>query len=678
MKLKTRYYSFFLVILKNYKWSTLLQSLVMFLIFPVILILELTSYDRLNTSVEKVGSDLINYFLYSDAEAGIYCFTSRGYGALYISLVIGMIAGVFALYYLHNSQQVTFYHSLPISRKRFISIKFFAATISYVVPLVCANIIYLLVVFSHGLGSLTIVKNLMIFLFYNLIMYWIGYFASAIGMLLSTKLFMGVLESIIFIIYTPVLAYVLSILVELSYDTIYVTSGSWLGNFQFIADISPIFYIRNIQWNAISDVFKMIGVVVILWLIQKFLITIRPSEAAGKAIIYRGFARIIKWGLAFQISLSTGLIFYAVAYSSLNWLYFGAIFGLITSYIVIQLSYDVAFKELLKEWIQILVLAIGSIGVLSIFIFDVFEFDTYIPEYESIKNINIEFNIGSSYSNIIEDGLYEAQMGKDEATYQFMRLIIESANSVAEGTEATFTDISTQSNNKAVFSNNTITIYVEYELENGSLVIREYKPYLADVREGLKSLWGNEEFLNAMYPIRIQNTNYVHDVSIDCTYNEELLNMYYSFDDEIVKQQGFIAAYQKDMEEIGVSEIVNEVPIGTVSYIYDYKEENNISITSKWFRFSIYPSYTNTLNFLSSEGIELNEGWDLDEIERVVVTSSAGEVVYEEETEIAEVMENVVWTPLTTIFNITDPSRSVSIYLKGENYPIESNLFLIK
>ncbi|MFI3170889.1 MAG: DUF6449 domain-containing protein [Eubacteriales bacterium] len=656
MKSKRKSTSFFLELLGTQKWLMLVTALISIIVYPVPFMMTLESYDNQYYS-ETITQYIKSYFLWNGSDAGFYRFSNLGYTTLYISIVVGVVFGVIAFSYLHNRAQVGLYHSLPIKRERLLHVKLGVATITYFLPLFGANLMILLVASIREVLSGEFIMKLMILLGYNVLMFWMGYFVAAIAMLLTGRVIVGILGSAVFMFYAPAVTTIVNVMISQSFQTfVSVESGFGFVTFNRLYRVSPILYLRMVEWNAIKYLLLTIGINITLWAIHLWLMKKRPSEAAGKAMAYHLAGEIIKVMIVVVISIGSGLLFLSISYGSNTWLYFGTVFGLIVGYIVMQLFYGIDFRSLFKQKIQLLILFITMLTVVISFDYDLFGYDSYIPDYSEISDINIEIDELNNYGlEILKYGEYDAHMDVNEETYALMEHIIEQSMLAYEDTSI---------NHKEYTS-----IYVEYKLNNGRIVRREYNPYLVDVVEEIKILWENEEYLNIIHPIRVMDLTTIDNIEMKYSY-ESVQNAEFTqtlFNGDTVKQQQFATYYQEDMLEITAADIINEQPLAIVSIRYN--QTPGTSWDYNWYECAIYPSCLRSIAYLESEGVILRDSWGVEEVQSIDIRdySSVDNIVTSTD-EIEEIFPTMIQESLTNIFCETDDSKYAYVELEGGDY----------
>lgn len=665
MKLKINSPSFFRELLRNQKWFMLVTTVITFLMYPVALIMELIRYEERGIIGSSLLTNMERYLsYYGDFSYGL---SSYSVTILFITIAIGVAAGILSFGYLHNKVQAGLYHSIPVRREELLWDKFIVFLISYVLPLILANIVFVIILVTRGLYTTIIMQQLLVLLYYHIMMFIIAYCVAAIAMLLTGKIMVGILGACVLIGYCPVLAVTLSGYVNQFFYHYHAEGHAIWGSFEILARISPFTFVEIIEINCLWQVGLVLLVAIILWFIHLKLMLIRPIEAAGQSMAYHKVGCVIQGALLFLGTIGFGIFIYEIFYNKVPYLYLGAIFGCICIYIITQFLYGVEIRNLFKK--NKMFLTIGSISILLILTVqcDRIGYNTWLPDYDQIVDINLECTEKQAYSTLIlEEGLYEAHMGKDETTYALVETIIESSqNNYAE---------------KNNYLEETIYIYVEYQLESGRIVRREYYPALDEVKEALKYLWSKEEFLNVAYPIRIQDASLGNNVKFDTMVNSTM-DTASAFSDNEELEKLFLEAYQKDALEIDRT-IVEEIPIGSFSYYLQGTEFNDYYLAY------IYPSFTYTLAFLEEQNITMYyeilpedvasiEIYNLEENSETVETALIEDdsLYYTDISSIEILLKELVPNELETIFMELEESKYAYVNLE-DGSSIYYNFFI--
>ncbi len=656
MKSTTNTISFLKENLRNQRWIMLIMSLITFILYPVWLIMTLTQYEGNNYALTDIMLNLEKYFILNLDT--VQTLSSFGSEVLFASLLLGSISGIIAFSYLHNKRQVALYHSIPIKRKDLLVIKYIVSIVNYMVPLFIANVLFVIILATRGYLTSGMIIQLVFMFYYHFMLFNLGYFLAAIAMLLTGKIFIGTLGTLVFLGYAPILAITLQTYVSGFYYHYYTKSYSFWGEFAWLAQLSPLVLITRLEAYKVMPMVIMLIVTILLVALHFFLMEIRPSEVAGQSMAYSKVGKVIQGALLFLCTLGLAIFAYEAFYRNILYLYLGGIFAGIVSYIILQLLYGVEFKKLFQQ--KFIFIAITCISMLLVLAFqqDLFGYNSWIPNYDKIVDINIEFTEADQYStSYVEEGLYDAHMGKDEETYALVDEMITSSNN-------------TYLNN---YPTAVSPIYVEYKMENGNVIKRCYYPSTEEVSESLKYLWTNEEFLNIMYPIRTQDPSLVTYINYEVM-KDEMYETLEPFDDDQEMMVAFMEAYQKDTLEINQSTI-EEAPIGEFYYRLQGP------VFSDVYRVFIYPSYENTLTFLEENDLSLYYDLDAEDVSYIRIYETKEEL-YEEEVSYSEddalvykdthsievLLDELIYIDLITMFTEVDDSKYAKVNFADGSY----------
>lgn len=660
MKSKIKSTSFWDEIMKGHKWTILVMSLLMFILYPITLLINFEGYTGYSYSETQILEWLRNYFVYEDTYMNVFCFSYLGYVYLYLTLALGAALGVAAFSYLHNRTKVGLFHSIPVTRHKIIVTKISTATVTFVLPLLVSMLMYLAIICTRSYFTWQLLGRMGIFFAYNLLFFWMGYLLAAIAMLLTGKVLIGVFGALTFGFYMPVVAMILTGMVELFLFTFKISYNDIWGPFRWIMQVSPVYFLQTIAWDSLYYVLVTIGILMVLWGIHCFLMRIRPMETAERAMSYTTIGDIIKVAIVVPSSFGIGLLFYGITYSSILWFYFGTIFGFMVTYLVMQFLYGVEIRDVLKQKKQILLIASIIFVCVTIFANDIFGYDSYQPDYEDIEDINIVFEEPYEYnSDIMNLGLMEVHMGKSEETYDFVsNLISEAKEYVTSDSDADWDELR--------------TFDVEYILENGKVVQRSYTVELDnEMVEGMKHLWTNEEFLDVRYPIRVFDVKNIGSIYIDECYDYDLCYDML-FESDRASQVEFIEAYKADMLAFD-SDNLGEFPLASGSFYLNMQAQRlgdgSYYTYQGYFTFTIYPSSTNTLEFLESKGYSLKLGWELEDVESIKVEDIIdGNITYFTEEDIQVLLEELVSYRLIDSFCKVEEGRTAEVNMKEDYY----------
>ncbi len=578
---------------RNQRWFLVVMTLVLFAIGPANT-LRKVGYDH-KFSEEKYF--LERYSRIYIQESGML--TSETYMFMLVSLFAGVLISVMSYSYLHYHNQVSFYYSVPLKRTHIFDCKVVASFLSFGIPMIIMMLLNSAVLFSQGVLTKYNAVGIIIVIFLNLISFALGYYIAAISMLLTGRILIGVLGTGVFVGYFPMVVSVITGYCSMFFNS-YVSLGTVPNNaWRYIFNLSPVGLFASFEWNSIPCYIVAILAVIVLMAVARYLVIIRPSEAAEKPVAYKKVADVIKVAISIPVGLLLGIFLAGTTSRPTVWFYLGILFGVIVMYVLMQLFYSVELKKMFQQKIQIIAMIVATLVIGSIFFFDIFGYDTYIPDYDNISDINVCFSDVYGYSFTYMEEKEEFNMGKNEEMYLFVQDVVNSSKACSDSDD--YTD--------------TTFINIDYKLNNGTVISRAYQPRVDDIEESAEVLWENDVFLDLNYPIRNLEVEAVSYIYFTSQYFE---SKEVDFGVSKTENTEFLLALQQDYMEMDGLDIMKENPLASINYeimeddyAYNYGGAN------------IYPNCTNAITYLQSKGIDLTEEIQASDVKELYIVESA-------------------------------------------------------
>jgi ABC-2 type transport system permease protein len=375
------------------------------------------------------------------------------------------------------------------------------------------------------------------------------------------------------------------------------------------------------------------------------------------------------------LSLGGGALLFNITHNSDGWLIFGIVFALIVSHAVIEIIYQFDIRGILRNKRQLLIcgLAVGVIA--SCFRFDLFRFDSYLPEEDEIQSMAV--SISGIESNIeyfeMVDGKYRRYV---DSAYQLKNMKL---TDFTDAYELTKIGISTRKNTENKYAaGGSYTYYVKYNLKNGKSVYRQYRLSTSETYQQLKKIYASNDFKEGHYPLLHWDTSKIGKVSV--RYFSEIINHKvfgmdgtesYSLALPGTEKQEFLSTYMEELKTLTLDEVKDNEPLA--SLIFEY---NTYDVRSYY----IYPSFTKTLELLKKYGFDTSKKVNPEEIRRISVTDYSPkyeqvtvngiistsrakdnyvEETYSDQEQIAQIMPNLI---------SRDYFYDISTLIEGEEY----------
>jgi hypothetical protein len=304
--------------LRSYWWIAVICSVVYGFAGPVFTMLKLDSISGANDPLSAS-----EFFLETQMSQMVRWFCIEGFMPLYFSaVVLAAVIGCVMFFYLQQKKQVNFYHSQPITRTRLFWNQYIVGLVLNIVPLVIMTVVMFVIVVGYGLGSILnigmIVWHVMQMVLFLLAGYSIAVFAGQIAGTMATHMTLNAVLHFC----VPVGAYIVNMMYSLFFATYNGASlieeslkfSPLCAVFQYFSSVhyTPDSFVMNISPMESGMIAVLVWMTILLSGLAWALYQKRPSEAAGKAMVYPSSEPVLKAYLMFVVSITAGLVFQSV------------------------------------------------------------------------------------------------------------------------------------------------------------------------------------------------------------------------------------------------------------------------------------------------------------------------------------------------------------------------------
>lgn len=592
---------------KRRNWVFWIQFLSFFCVYPGVLLLGLngikTSYLNPEKSIERM-----NEFTY-------VMLNINGWSSMLIA-GLAVLAGIQAFSYLHNKQQVNFYHSQPVSRNRRFLVIWFNGIVSFLVSYVVNIILAVAVAGSFGCMSATIAALLPKAILGHFLLFLSVYHVAILAVMLTGHTLVSLIGVIILLFYEWGARALYYAYASLFFDTYgYDESVKMLHTL-----LSPIITFFTYQFGKNSSIyslsggytysetmFGMAGLALFFGLISWLLYRVRPSESHGKSIAFSKVKEPLKILLLLLIGTCGGLFIYMVSGDSVALGIAGVVFAVLIGHAVIQLIYEVDFRAIRKSLPSMFVSVILAVFIFIAFRWDVFGYDDKIPDQNKVESVAL--NLSTNYwdsRRVLPDGteVNSERYWKTEMEITDLDLVYRLLDS-----RISFEEHMENVQNSQNQTPDSCVVEVVFKLNNGKTSSRRL--YI-DYRNNLDVL--NEIFHLREYQVnsnQLMEENFAEDFHIFQAEYENGL-MYYKVPDKTVKQ--VLEAYTADMNSVDLADLCNSIPVGRLT-VGGIGIQNREFINEWWV--TIYPEFTRTTALLAQEGIPVQASINQDYLDRI-------------------------------------------------------------
>ena len=649
--------------LRRRLWTLILASLVFFGTFIVAFTMVIqnyvgrfsrASYGYTNAQfIEKVSANLCEDFY------GLWPWF------MLVAIVGAVICGMNGFAYLHSRKQMDFYHGLPVKREMIFSVRLVNGVLIYAVPYLAGLLYTYLLCSIYGVMTWDIFFCSLFMFMLHLMGYSIMYLGVILAMMLTGKPVIAFFGICVINLYAPAL-YALGVTLR---ETFFVTSyGGSVDIETAIAAtrwFSPASYYGGLVFDVFEEesikgfwiqillfvLFAAVLSALNLWLYKK-----RASEKADTAMAFKITEPVIRVMISIPVGIMAGLLFYAIQYdygwsTAIFWLVFGGLLGGFLCHGVMEALYNGDIKKCLSHKVQMAVTMVIAAVVPLAFLFDIFGFDSYLPEKKDIKNMAVisnELRFGGSY--------YEKDGWVSPVTYALEHMEIEEFDAMYE-LAAVLTEDAGKNRVDRFFgySNYYVTsadVYyaggaekmnytdfiIRYTLQDGSEVIRTYEYNYYAVLDLLEQIYNNKEYKKIAHPAfsLLETGNTI--VSLECYAPTSGVSMKLERNAKAI-----LEAYTEDVLAMSFEDLKTSAPIGelTIHFLVDEGGNSYEDAGS----FLVYPEMNHTLALLKEQGVNLQSINEANHIETITISYSgtlnelkslAGMEVSEEEVDYYE------------------------------------------
>ncbi|MDO4482189.1 MAG: DUF6449 domain-containing protein [Bacillota bacterium] len=399
-----------------------------------------------------------------------------------LTLVVPVFAALLIYRYMQQQSSAAIVHALPYSRKQLFHSSFISGIILCLAPVVVTGIIFMLtsiiggpvteLIFDPSTGfeeyNVFSIKAILIWTgiicLMNTVVFTIALFSAV---LTGSTLIQGILSLVLIFIFPVIIAMTNSLAAEMLYG---YSSPGWIQT--MCGYTSPIIGMA-MQPGPGSYICYGCAALVI-YVISYYLYKNRNMERASDTLIFDISKPVVKYVLTYA-----GMCCFALFLKSLydgegkGIIYIGAAAGALVAYVAVDMLIQkrIRIKGFAKGFV---IYAAAAVVFFGLFAFDIFGYESRIPDIDDIKGISI---------GGITDGLYI----ESACEGGFDRCLIEDPEVIAE-VQKMHRDIIEEKENFFPNLNRYYTKYsgtethsylesyvtLKYELKNGKTVNREY------------------------------------------------------------------------------------------------------------------------------------------------------------------------------------------------------------
>ncbi|MBR5376091.1 MAG: hypothetical protein IK139_02315 [Lachnospiraceae bacterium] len=601
---------------KRRLWSIALSILANFFALPVFAALCMSIYEQ------RLIEELTNLADVREA----FLNTVAGGGNIPVLLAAGALAlinGLNGMAYLHSRTKTDLYFGLPVKREVIFNSAFLNGIFFFAIPYVIMMAVTAVFGYARSYFVLSSIPTVLFGMLYVLVMYIAMYTIVVLAALICGNTVVSIFMSVIMMFYVP-----LCYLTLTGYCSMFLTNyyhkddHAWrflspaMAYIWFCLQKADNYYSQpkvDLISAAVSVMVVMAVFTVLVYLLSVLLVRKRPAEAATKAVAFRGLKPVIKILLMIVGTMLFALLMAEVSSGErFGWIIFGYVVGILLIQAVCEIVYEFDFKACLKHPVSFIFGAAVTAGIMTVLLFDLCGYDSYIPDRSSIKSTAVccyNLETGIEYTDD-ETGYY---ITTDDHRLDHMFLDNKNTDDVIKLAEDGVRFAKRVHQNQLRYINeggngtpeseqfeerDYANFVIAFRLNNGHTVYRNYYVDLTQEEQmkALGNIMETKEYKEGVYDdlldIDKKEMSQMHVTSGIGYRNLKL--------DDAGKEE-FLDYYRMDLMDQDFDSMKNEMPCCVVVATDTEKKEWMYEGREK--RFYIYPSYERCMRFLADRDI---------------------------------------------------------------------------
>lgn len=647
---------------KRRLWVWVLSALLYVLALPVFTALTINSITRKMTEMrEYYEAAVVMQVLHErllNAMRG--CF-APSIILLLMTASIALVSAIQGFSFLYSRKKMDFYMGMPVKRKKRFFVVWLNGILLYVLPYLLGLGISLQIAALNGAVDGTVLRSAAVGFVANLCAYLGIYHMVIVAVMLTGNVIITFFGVLVFCVYE----FVLRILIS-GYQQVFFRYYSSYG-IESIPMLSPFTMYMKLGENfsytnalSVKYVLCLLGFALVMGLLSYVCYLKRPAEAAGKAMTFPVTRPVIKVLLTVPAALlAGGVTFDAVDFDpqssmqGIGWVIFFMTLAVALGSGLIQVIYEFDIRGAIHKKYHILISGGITAMIFLIYQFDLFGYDSYIPEQDQIESVafvpdDYELSYGTHFDEAT--GRY---LSKEEYADRYMELDkIEEIRELAARSMKEYgkmkaaiqkINVLEEDQEEQWWSYTTLI----YRLKNGRKVSRALWVNVEDERtqELLDSIIGSGEFKEGFWMCASDRINRLLE---DSRYEVKPVygNQIYSEGLTREETKEFLGIYQKELEKASFTDIRSCVPTGmlTISFSEAIKGSDYLNAYGKIAKSTrswdicqnIYPFCEESIAYLKECGCYMEGQLKLEDVAEIQVVNRNTEIAKELQKQLEE------------------------------------------
>jgi len=588
--------------LRQRLWTIVLAAIVFVLPVPIYIAMEISSSMGF-------GSGTIYNFAVRLASP----MDAQSVWLILVTCAGALICAVSGFGYLFSKKKVDFFHSLPVKRETLFAVRYINGVLIYLVPYLAMVLVSILIMTFTGNMSAVVFPIVL----KGLAVHLAGYLALYTTFILCVT-FVGNIVVFFAVSGWTFGITAVTLLVYFWFEEQFFRTYSYMGD--VLADrlhslrfLCPAyFYVSTIERYAQVGglLLQELAFVAVMIAITLYVYKARPSDGAGKAIAFPILKPVIRVSVEVLAGALVGMMFHEAAdnrYGVPGWMVFGVILGVVLSHILIQSIFHFDIRKCFAGKWSMGVCGVVTIAFVLIMRYDVFGYDKYLPKEKQLESVAVELRSFDGYRNTFRydgslmnytDELNDMKLTDMDAVYPYLKSLIADNEAYWEQREQGI-------------SPDSVFVNVAYRLENGKTVYREY--HANGIREELFTpVFESREYKEAHYcDIYTVPESMLKGITVNCAM--DVLDMSLS----AAERTEFMSILRRELSAQTLREKLTTLPVALLNLtaVEERVQYDSDGMPMDWgynyrSELPIYPSFTETLNFLKERGFEPDAAYE--------------------------------------------------------------------
>lgn len=412
---------------------------------------------------------------------------------------LGILIAVQGFSYLYDRKKVDMYHSVPVPAKRRFAVIYVNGLLMYVIPTLFGILIAALMAATQGSLTGRGMAECGLAAVLNLLYFLVVYHTGILAVMLTGNVVITGFATVILLGIAYVAQEMLLVLRSNFFDTAsaFFKGSSSAGS--VIVEYDSKIYLLKVT-ALLPDIVKMILPIYGKWFALALLFGAlaylayrkRPAEAAGKAMAFSGLKSVVKVIVSVVAGLIAGWIVYDATYYNVALTAIGMIGGAAFCGIAMEVIYEADIRGAFRHLVSTGIAAAIAAFIFCIFRFDLFGYDSYVPEAEEIESYVLDIGPYQNYWEWYDED--ESIQYVSDSQYMQENMFLTDTDAVCElARKSQETNVEDM---KDVRSANVL-----YRLKSGKEVERLFWIDFADAsnEELLNRIVGTQEYRDGVY-----------------------------------------------------------------------------------------------------------------------------------------------------------------------------------